>query len=126
MSLRWLALVGVLLSAPAWAADKCWPQGGSVYVLSSLNYTPDVNGIDVRGFDQYLSANFIKTAGTINTTVQVKLDGGDWVDAAGVLSSNFHGALNPYQHIINRVRFQTTVCTGCSATLKVCGRANSQ
>lgn len=122
-----LVLLMLGIASSVWAADKCWPQGGGTYTLNSVNYTPDANGIDVRGYDQYLTANFIKSAGTISTQVEVKLDSGDWVAlSGGPLSANFHGSLNPSQAVIQRVRFNTGTCTGCTASLKVCGRPNAQ
>ena len=124
-----LSLVLVLLStvSAGAAGDKCWPSGASVYTLNSVATTPGTDGVDVRGYDQFLTLNFIKSAGTISTTVEVKLDGGDWVAlSGGPLTANFHGALNPDGIVIHRVRLNTGTCTGCTASAKVCSRPNAE
>ena len=83
-----LVLLMLGIASSVWAADKCWPQGGGTYTLNYVNYTPDANGIDVRGYDQYLTANFLKTAGTSPTPVNEK-------DIAQINSQMSEGATKP-------------------------------
>lgn len=127
--MRWLVVLAILLVATsAQAADRCWPLDGLTYTLNSNNYTPGDDGIDVRGFEQYLTAQIVKTAGTMNITVEVKYDGAaEWKElAGGPITDDFFGGVNPDQLVIHRVRFKTASCSGCTASLRVCGRSNPQ
>jgi hypothetical protein len=125
---RLLFLLLLCVPASAHAGDKCWPSANTAYTLSSVNMTPSAAGIDVRGFDEFLTLNFVKTAGTtINTAVEMKTEAGNWVPASGgPLTGSFHGSINPDHIVIHAVRLNTSTCTGgCSATVQLCSRPNA-
>jgi hypothetical protein len=107
-----VALLLLCLSTPAFAAQNCYGP----YTLNSDNYAPDTTGDDVRDWVGDFTVNLSVTTGTLNVSVESKLEGGGFTSLGQMTTTSiaqFHGPLH-------KLRYRVTSCSSCLATVIAC------
>jgi hypothetical protein len=107
-----VALLLCVLSTPAFATQNCYGP----YTLNSDNYAPDTVGDDVQDWVGDFTINLAVTSGTLNVSVESKLNGGAFTSLGQMTTTGiaqFHGPLH-------KLRYLVTSCSSCLATVIAC------
>jgi hypothetical protein len=86
------------------------------YTLNSDNYAPDTTGDDTRDWVGDFTINLAIASGTMNVSVEAKLDGGGYASLGQMTTTGiaqFHGPLH-------RLRYLVSSCSSCVATIIAC------